>query len=280
MKNGRGCVDAVFSKGLSLSYPPYSIVLIEEHHATPYGIIVEGLDSIRYRCKAGCQATWTHNGLLIGDMKLSFHDVWVRDDLRSETRYVLSREERIKARKQLEEFLLVYSRKTPLASALLRSAAPPENWEASFAGDRFRVLLKSLFDASSRGDSRAAAESASGFCGLGMGLTPAGDDFLTGLIALLNSLAANGKERLFVSDFLTELERLLTPGMTNSWGWSFIKPAFDRWQPEPLTEALRDILRRGDFHAARTLAGIGSSSGTDQLCGIAAGLQMTEVLPI
>ncbi len=279
LRSESGCVNAIFSSGLSLFYPPYSIVLIEDQYATPFGITVEGMKPLRRQVEPGWLAKWRHNSLFIGDIELSFSDVLIRHDLHQTILYNSSSTTRMNAEKKIVKFLHSYKKMTPLTSIFFPADTSLEKWEESFAREKFKTLLSTMLCAVHQGDIQAASEKAACFCGLGMGLTPAGDDFLTGMIALLNTLKLEEKKHNFTKDLLTELERRLSPEHTNSWGWSFVKPSFDRWQSALLTEAMFDILQGDNDQAIYRLAGIGSSSGLDQLCGILAGLKVIEALP-
>ncbi|MGI6463002.1 MAG: DUF2877 domain-containing protein [Candidatus Scatomorpha sp.] len=274
-----GTVNAVLSKSLSLSYPPYCVTLYEAPYATPLGIVTKGLEPLQFRVRPGWRTVWQGSQLQIEGETVCFSNMRLRKDLRIKTRYPCSDGQRQEALSQLSVFLS-RAHKTSLISVILSLPSSENSWVENFAHESFQTQIEGMFGAARLGNSRAAAEYAASLCGLGMGLSPAGDDFLTGMIALFGMISLNEREKAFVSDFLSALASNISPSQTNPWGWSFVKPAFEGWQSAPLTAAMYDVLLQRDYSSVRTLASIGGSSGLDQLCGIATGLKILTELQV
>jgi hypothetical protein len=126
-------------------------------------------------------------------------------------------------------------------------------------------------------DTQAACECLVAVLGLGPGLTPAGDDFIAGLLAALRwqSVASPFAEQLAAGVMREATKR------TNK-----ISAALLRYAAEGLLFApaidLGNALGAGDQRSAvtatRRLLDIGASSGADTLAGILVGLLFARVV--
>ena len=110
--------------------------------------------------------------------------------------------------------------------------------------------------------------------GLGEGLTPSGDDFLVGLLAILHvtgSLSCHTGSP--VREQFYECVRLGTSQLSGE----FLRCAFEGHFAEPLVLLLRALCAPATdawpAHAA-TLAAVGHSSGVDAMVGIALGCRL------
>jgi hypothetical protein len=110
--------------------------------------------------------------------------------------------------------------------------------------------------------------------GLGEGLTPSGDDFLVGLLAVLHvteSLPGNAASR--VREQFCDYVRLGTSQLSGE----FLRCAFAGHFAEPLVMLVRALCTPASdawpAHAA-TLAAVGHSSGVDAMVGIALGCRL------
>ncbi|MEV0698090.1 DUF2877 domain-containing protein [Saccharopolyspora sp. NPDC050389] len=141
-----------------------------------------------------------------------------------------------------------------------------------------------LVTAIRRRDAPAVAAAATSLLGLGPGLTPAGDDFLTGMALL----AAQPRSRL--SWITPVIGRVLDddPERTTLLSRTTLREALRGRARQCLLELLHVLLApdpRGDgqlevqlrIHATPVL-GIGHTSGTDILSGLLAGLRLEEEL--
>ncbi|MER7176908.1 DUF2877 domain-containing protein [Streptomyces mesophilus] len=114
--------------------------------------------------------------------------------------------------------------------------------------------------------------------GLGPGLTPAGDDFLTG-VALLAALPGSAQ-----TVFLPVLGEVLAahPGRTTDVSLATLREAADGRARGELLDVLRLLADRADPQQlaapVRKVLAIGHTSGSDTLSGLIAGLHLEEEL--
>ena len=131
-----------------------------------------------------------------------------------------------------------------------------------------RSVLEEAEAALSRGDSPGAAAALRGLIGLGPGLTPSGDDFLTGVLLAFELLPPG--ECLQLSK---ELRRVISGSadMTTDLSAQFLRCACERHYSLPFlalqeAAACEDAVRITED--CRKIAAIGHSSGCDTLAGI------------
>jgi hypothetical protein len=130
-----------------------------------------------------------------------------------------------------------------------------------------------LVEALSQGDLEAACKSAVHIVGLGPGLTPSGDDFLTGFFSVLNIEGSPGyRFRNLCDDVVLQADKL-----TNAISFSALKMAAGGRVRESIIALLRNMMY-GDstcLHVSlsRVLA-IGSTSGSDIASGILSGFKL------
>jgi hypothetical protein len=140
-------------------------------------------------------------------------------------------------------------------------------------GRRCAAIRHDLAEAWRLGDAARAALAMTGAVGLGTGLTPSGDDFLTGFL---------GAARL--SGYGNGLRRQLSPhlhidkSVTTMPSFFMLKGALAGFLPEPLS-CLLGAVADEDPHRARhwagRLAGLGATSGQDMLAGVICCLEAT-----
>lgn len=106
----------------------------------------------------------------------------------------------------------------------------------------------------------ACAETLCRFIGLGIGLTPSGDDFLCGVLAGL-TLEQRG-QKAFACELRREIMNNL--GRTNEISQTFLKCA----AADEYSEAVQMIFKGNTSQALKEMRKIGHSSGMDTLCGI------------
>lgn len=127
-------------------------------------------------------------------------------------------------------------------------------------------------------DSAATRRGVLALLGLGPGLTPAGDDFLTGLVlvAALPGSALAGLVPVVRDAVATHPER------TTDVALATLREAADGRARAELLDLLRLLERAADpldLHApVRAVLAIGHTSGSDTLSGLAAGLHLEEEL--
>ena len=131
---------------------------------------------------------------------------------------------------------------------------------------RIARLTHRIADAWCRSDIQPCIEAVSETIGLGSGLTPSGDDFLTGLLA--SSFCFNGDDR-----FRIELFRHLSGIIAKTTLPSFymLKAALGGHYPEPLVSLLWSLgwwPGSGLRKSLNALIGVGATSGEDMLAGV------------
>ncbi len=117
--------------------------------------------------------------------------------------------------------------------------------------------------------------------GWGEGLTPAGDDFLVGLLAGLDAFVEGderrGRMRGAIAATVTSCRRRTTPIAAH-----YLTLAAGGHYNEPLVDLRNALLAEDDRHvvdaALRRVLAIGASSGADTARGLLAGLTAGRVL--
>ena len=117
-------------------------------------------------------------------------------------------------------------------------------------------------------------EAIAGLLGLGPGLTPSGDDFLIGALAMLDAL---GERKIHAA--LARAVTALAPALTSPLSASFLRAAAGGHVGENLCSAIALVLL-GDVGAAVAAARrIGHASGWDMLAGAAITLRTVPQHP-
>jgi Protein of unknown function (DUF2877) len=118
----------------------------------------------------------------------------------------------------------------------------------------------------------AATALPEGLVGLGPGLTPSGDDFLVGALALLDALA----ERK-VHAALADAVARLSPALTSPFSLCFLRAAANGHVGEHLHSVVSAVISGRIEAAIATARRIGHSSGWDMLAGVATALRIVTV---
>lgn len=115
------------------------------------------------------------------------------------------------------------------------------------------------------GDPDGLTPAAAALIGLGTGLTPSGDDYLVGALAVLTLHPATSTLRRLLAHAVTVKADTTTPV-----GGHYLRAAADRCFHHDITRAARcAVTGSDDLEAAfEAVAAIGSTSGTDTLTGI------------
>lgn len=128
----------------------------------------------------------------------------------------------------------------------------------------------------------ALARSVAGLIGLGPGLTPAGDDFLCGLLAAARGLEATGSARVLGS--ATLLRQAVTENLarTGDISATLLRGALAGHWPAPLVDLATGLARDSEEESLQALAALcclGHSSGADMAAGFLAGLEFLSPRP-
>jgi hypothetical protein len=158
-----------------------------------------------------------------------------------------------------------------LAPMLSDGDWPGDPWLA-----RARVLIGTQLTALTAGDVATAVDATVGLIGLGVGLTPSGDDYLVGLLAGLEA-SGNPARNVLAAAIATQ-----APGRTTTIGVSMLVHA----TRGAFAERLHDVLvaiASGRQDALSTLVGravaYGATSGSDTLVGMLAALDLARAHP-
>ena len=141
------------------------------------------------------------------------------------------------------------------------------------AGCRFREALRAAL----QGEQDRLETATAGLIGLGCGLTPSGDDYLVGALAVLTLHPATAAVRDLLADAVT-----VNAGATTTVGGHYLRAAADRCFHHDVTRAAgAAITGSGDLVAAfAAVAAIGSTSGTDTLTGVVDTLDVLTPPPL
>jgi hypothetical protein len=115
----------------------------------------------------------------------------------------------------------------------------------------------------------APSETIAGLIGLGPGLTPSGDDFLVGSLALLDALAER-KAHAALAGAIADVPRGLTSPLSDC----FLRAAAAGHVGEHLHYAVSAVISGAPSAAVAAIRKIGHSSGWDMLAGVASTLHV------
>ena len=165
--------------------------------------------------------------------------------------------------------------------AILREHAPAQGIASLLKGSegnlpaleralaaRLMRILPALAHATRARDAEAVAAAAAGLVGLGVGLTPSGDDFLVGYVAALRCRAdREAGIGALLRNMADPLERMIAH--THAISRQMLGDALDGRFSEPLIDVICAIGGASDVVTA-TWQGLqsGHSSGADTLCGL------------
>ncbi|MEJ0079242.1 MAG: DUF2877 domain-containing protein [Alphaproteobacteria bacterium] len=118
-------------------------------------------------------------------------------------------------------------------------------------------------------------EAVQGLIGLGPGLTPSGDDFLVGVLSVLDALGESEPQTAMARAIVDAL-----PGLTTSLSACFLRAAAAGHFGEHLHQAVSSVIT-GDVDAAIAIAAeIGHSSGWDIMAGILITLRIAAAVKV
>ncbi len=106
--------------------------------------------------------------------------------------------------------------------------------------------------------------SALSILGLGMGLTPLGDDILTGYILGLNTV---GKTLPWIPQLVMDAQK-----KTNKLSAQNLSDTYERYYPDLFIDMLEGLLIEHDIEKAKSVLNLGATSGAGILTGFIYGL--------
>lgn len=161
----------------------------------------------------------------------------------------------------------VYGNKSSLFDAVF------EGKQSDELGELFRCRVQKIVQCSEKWSAYSVHKMYQAICditGLGVGLTPSGDDFLNGFFLSAYYLRAKWREAFPFADYIRQAEK-----DTGAVSIAMLKNAWNgeaRYSLVDLFTALeKDDWQKGKKAVHGVLA-YGSTSGTDTMCGVLAGL--------
>jgi hypothetical protein len=135
----------------------------------------------------------------------------------------------------------------------------------------FERWLSGVLDKHAQG--MASADAVQGLIGLGPGLTPSGDDFLVGALALLDCIGERDAHAALGRAIITAL-----PDSTSRLSACFLRAAAAAHAGENLHRAVSSVIAGDAGAAIEAIETIGHSSGWDMMAGITATLRVAAQL--
>lgn len=235
---------------------------------TPFGITTS-LSGEEFECltlRQGERGLWSGGELQLGCLRLDLKtgELWqpritpVPEELRR-PRFLSGLEQTIARGRE--------------KSALARSLEPDRGEAETPLGQLYHRYISQAGTLAGQGAFSSAARQYCMLIGLGDGLTPAGDDFLVGLLAALRGLEQEEQAVRFRTALEEEVEAQLAK--TNDISAEFLRYACRGAFSRPLCQ----LFSPAEPEAALDwLAGIGHSSGIDTLTGVREGLALYRSL--
>lgn len=248
-----GFVEMVNSRGIYLALGGRHILLCHSGFGTvPNGVAVDGWERLHPLLAAG-QQVWAENGVVYfpsGALELRLESVPM------DTRMFAPDKKALGAG---VEVLLAGAKQTGLSSLvypLFTGETPKMNVYCEMALPHVKALLRALKDADTDGITRSVR----GLLGLGPGLTPSGDDLLSGLLyGLRHSPARDSLACTVLRQTIRETAAQRTNGVSADYLIAIAEDApFDR-----MAAAWADPAA-----GAAGLMRTGSNSGTEMLLGL------------
>ncbi len=264
-KSREGRVHSVFARAVNLSWGDALISLVQPEHGMVPGGISAAFTELP--CRQGDLIQWDPSCGRLGCIDLSGAVTW-------ENRAPLKRtvSPAVIAQRVAEAAAVVRAQgRGDLARVL---ATDPPAFPVS--GDRLRwstyawAPMQALLRAVALGHEAGFAEPLHALIGLGEGLTPSGDDFVLGLMAVMHYGQRPGARRL-------GLEASRFAGGTTPVSANYLRLAARGGFSERLENLALALLSEGGCEvaaAARALVETGHSSGTDSLVGALLGARL------
>ncbi|MGD2206937.1 MAG: DUF2877 domain-containing protein [Anaerolineae bacterium] len=250
-------VLAVFERACNLVTTGGDVValVLPETGDGPFNIVVERLDQSLRLIQSGMTATLRDTQLQIGELEIRLDQAVVWEP-RPDWEQLRQNREQIESRLPLAQHLT--QREAP-ADSLLALTAPPQS--PSLLRDRGEV--RSLPCKQSVAGEGWGGGQLVQLAGLGGGLTPAGDDFLMGV--MLRAWLAHPEPEPFcqkLADLAAPRTTTLSAAMLRaaargecSAAWHDLLAALEESSDELVIAAVHDVLAHGHTSGADTLAG-------------------------
>jgi len=165
-----------------------------------------------------------------------------------------------------EPYTKIYKINTEIIGVLrkLKQMIKEEHHHNLFSYTKNDALLKYQFEKIDVFLNSPGLPSALSILGLGMGLTPLGDDILTGFILGLNSV---GKSLPWITSLILEATK-----KTSKLSAQNLKDTFERYYPQAFIDMLNGLFIDHDIEKAKSILNLGATSGAGILTGFIYGL--------
>lgn len=267
----RTAVYGAFSKGIYLQTPEGRLILLHDREIglIPFGIAVDGFArEIIHKMALRPEMEGT-----FADGRLTFPQCPVVIALQEERLSEASR--RVpSARERAQRISVWESRLAQQGNSAALPLLDASREDNPFAG-MAREPLDALGRALRTGGREAIRAALLQLIGLGIGLTPSLDDVLAGMIYTLLFSRRNWARTLPGTEDMAGQIGSLAPGRTNPYSAAYLTAAASGQR----FSVLEEFLDGQDFMsdaAGEKLLKIGSSSGSDMMCGIILALRLLE----
>lgn len=261
----------MFSAGLAVHFGDRVIILSADDHGWPYGIGLPTLPASLSKQWVGMAAGSSATSLVVeaASLLVDLADAVVWDGRRALGRLSPSPVATIQGAQRAREYRV----------RRLTSAPFGPDHPGGIAG-ALEAQMASSLRRLTRGlrlhDRTMWIDGALALLGLGPGLTPAGDDVLSGLMLAFHSCRHNPGALTDNFVELIDLVRQRTAGRTTLYGASALYAAASGEAPEVIVNALEALYRDPSAVSRRLdeLVAVGATSGLDMLMGLSAGLDL------
>ena len=265
-----GKVCGVFSSALAVACSGLAVMLEKDHIAVPLGGVLSEYRPDEWWQVLGEEVTWQGDRLLFGNrIGCDTNKVRQWQDLTIKKLPALGTEAYAQGLRQLKHELHRCRRETG-SSLVLGTLGWSLGEEPGDSGYfyRFAQSVKLLRQGVLRADLSLMEEAQEGLVGFGTGLTPSGDDFLTGFWGTMK-MRYKGRHSQVYEEAAGGLTRLAQ--RTTIYGYSELWAMEQGFLSQPLIKAIK-------LEDLEGLAQIGGTTGADTLLGIAEAFRLLEVL--
>lgn len=268
-----GKLCGVFSEAVGIRYSDIVVTFQSKNIAMPCGGVVDELPVKRMESLIGERVSFKEGNLLIGSaVQLILSDATKWEGMKIEELPPIEKTIQMGALREIKIQMARFRRETGF-SVLLEALG----WEDSKESQSLNIYQRALqaILLLRRGvwcdDYKQMVEAQKNLVGLGVGLTPSGDDFLTGFWTTLLMLSERRYTKA-VKHTIGELSNLSK--RTTLYGWSELWALQKGFCSEPLCTAIKTLrYRKSQSQALGRLAVLGGTTGLDTLLGIAEALQ-------
>lgn len=185
--------------------------------------------------------------------------------------------------KILKSIIIVNGKEGGIKEAIFSVMPSVMSHSANFKYSGYYEILTKAINYLSEKDLSKAAKEMCNLIGMGIGLTPSGDDFLVGVISVLHSISSTKPEKPYIKDFYKKLcdEILCNLSKTTMVSRTYLEEAICGNFSESfhnIYKALSEEHLEELYKASLNMMAVGHSSGTDGLCGILWGFYQLDFL--